>query len=120
VIVHFPAYRRFSEARIEADDAMMALLIGARLGEHALKTSAASPDALLPALFGQIRGIGRLNRTAGDSARLLADAETHLANMAIPYVLAIHGSFLVSVAQMLRDDARDSTTQTMLSPAKRI
>lgn len=109
--VRFPAYRRFSEARIEANDAMMALLIGARLGEHALKTSAASPDALLPSLFGQIPGIKRLNRTAGDSARLLAGAETHLANMAIPYVLAIHGSFMVAAAQMLRDDGRDPVAQ---------
>jgi hypothetical protein len=45
VIVHFPAYRRFSEARIEADDAMMVLLIGARLGEHAPRLR--SPGAYL-------------------------------------------------------------------------
>jgi hypothetical protein len=89
------------------NDAMMALLIGARLGEHALSTSAASPDALLPDLFGQIPGIERLNRTAGDAARLLRDAETHLAYMAIPYALTIHGAFLVSVCEMVRAAGRD-------------
>jgi hypothetical protein len=115
VIVRFPAYRRFSAARIDANDAMMALLIGARLGKHALNTSAASPEVLLPSLFGQIPGIARLNRTAGDAARLLSGAETHLAYMAIPYALAIHGSFLVSAAQMLRDDGHDPETHTYTS-----
>jgi hypothetical protein len=107
VIVRFPAYRRYSESRIEVNDAMMALLIGARLGEHALRTSAASPEVLLPSLFGQIDGIRRVNRTAGDAARLLADAEMHLAYMAIPYALAVHGTFLVAAAGMVRDDGRD-------------
>jgi hypothetical protein len=116
MIVRFPAYRRFSEARIEANDAMMALLIGARLGRHALETSAASPEALLPSLFGQICGIGRLNRTAGDSARLLAGAERHLAYMAIPYALAVHGSFMVAAAQMVRDDGRDPVTNRYALP----
>lgn len=119
MIVRFPAYRRFSEARIEANDAMMALLIGARLGEHALKTSAASPEALLPSLFGQIRGIERLNRTAVDSARLLAGAETHFAYMAIPYALAIHGSFMAASAQMLRDDGRDPVTHGYSLPREK-
>lgn len=89
----------------------MALLIGARLGQHALSTSAASPDALLPALFGRIPGIERLNRTAGDAAMLLARAETHLAYMAIPYALSVHASFVVAAAEMVRDagfDAVDS------------
>jgi hypothetical protein len=107
VIVRFPAYRRFSEASIEVNDAMMALLVGARLGEHALKNSAASRDVLLPSLFGQIPGIARLNRTTSDAAHLLANAETHLAYMAIPYALAVHSSFIVSAAGMVRDDGRD-------------
>ena len=111
MILRFPAYRRYSDARVEVNDAMMALLIGARLGEHALSTSAADPDALLPSLFGQIPGIARLNRTAGDAAGLLAEAEVHLASMAIPYTLAVHGAFLAAAAQMVRDaglDQRDA------------
>lgn len=81
--MRYPAYRRYSEARIAVNDAMMALLIGARLGEHALGNSAASPSARLPELFGRIEGIQRLNRTAGDAAVLLARAEEHLVHMAI-------------------------------------
>jgi hypothetical protein len=107
VSVGFPAYRQYSNARIEVNDAMMALLIGARLGEHALSTSAASPDVRLPTLFGQIASIRRFNRTAGDAARLLGTAEVHLAYMAIPYVLAVHSTLIESVAQMVRDDGKD-------------
>jgi len=116
VLVRFPAYRRYSEARIEVNDAMMALLIGARLGEHALRTSAADPSALLPSLFGQIAGIARVNRTAGDAARLLGDAEKHLAYMAIPYALTVHSAFLVSAARMLRDDRRDEPSHDYSVP----
>lgn len=108
VAVKFPAYRDFDAARIAANDAMMALLIGARLGEHDLMTSAASPETRLPTLFGQVEGIRRVNRTIGDAAGLLAQAEGHLAQMAIPYALAVHGAFLARTVRMLRRDGRDS------------
>jgi len=107
VIVRFPAYRRYSKARVEVNDSMMALLIGARLGEHALNTSPADSDALLPSLFGQIPGIDRVNRTAADAARLLAEGELHLAYMAIPYALSVHASFLVSAARLVRQAGLD-------------
>lgn len=116
VIVRFPAYRQYTAARIEVNDAMMALLIGARLGQHALSNTPASPEVLLPTLFGQISGIARLNRTAGDAAQLLADAERHLAYMAIPYALTVHSSFLVQAAAMLRDDGRDEDSAVHAIP----
>ena len=108
VIVRFPAYRRYSEARVEVSDSMMALLIGARLGEHALKTSPASSDARLPDLFGQIPGISRVNRTAADAAALLAGGELHLTYMAIPYALSVHASFVIAAARMVRQAGLDS------------
>jgi hypothetical protein len=107
VLLRYPAYRRYSEARIAVNDAMMALLIGSRLGEHALANSAASPSAMLPELFGRIDGIERLNRTVGDAAVLLARAEEHLVYMAIPYALSVHGSFISASAEMLRAAGHD-------------
>jgi hypothetical protein len=107
MLVRYPAYRRYSAARIAVNDAMMALLIGARLGEHTLANTAASAEAMLPDLFGRIEGIARLNRTVGDAAQLLADAEEHLVYMAIPYALSIHGSFIAASARMLRDTGHD-------------
>ena len=107
VVVRYPAYRRYSEARIAVNDALMALLIGARLGEHALANSAANANAMLPELFGRIDGIARLNRTVGDAAVLLARAEEHLVYMAIPYALSVHGSFVSASAEMLRTAGHD-------------
>jgi hypothetical protein len=94
----------------------MALLIGARLGEHALNTSPADPDAHLPELFGRIPGIERVNRTVSDAARLLADAEHHLASMGIPYVLGVQGAFVADTIGMLRDDRKDDATATRSIP----
>lgn len=106
--VRFPTYRLYKENLIAANDAMMALMIGARLGQHSLSTSPASPDALLPQLFGSIDGIERLNRTAADAADLLSASEYHLASMGIPYALSTHGAFISSVIEMLRADGRDA------------
>jgi hypothetical protein len=105
--LNFPAYRRYHEARVAASDSLMALLIGARLGHHALSTSPAHPSAHLPELFGRIPGIERVNRTVGDAARLLEDAEHHLASMGIPYVLGVHGAYLSEAITMLREDGKD-------------
>jgi hypothetical protein len=118
VRVRFPAYRRYTAARIEVNDAVMALLVGARLGEHALKSSAADPDALLPALFGRIESINRLNRTPADAAELLAGAETHLAYMALPYALAVHHVFIIDALRMLREDGHDDPTSNYEIPAQ--
>lgn len=116
MLIRFPAYRHYTTARIEANDAMMALLIGARLGQHALATSAAGDDVRLPSLFGRIPAIERLNRTTAEAAALLDEAERHLAYMAIPYVLSAHGALLVDVAEMLRNDGRDDEAQRYRLP----
>ena len=105
--LRFPAYRRYKASLVAANDAMMALLIGARLGEHSLRTSAAAPDRRLPDIYGRIPDIQRVNRTVADAARLLEGAEHHLASMGIPYVLGVHGAFIADAIEMLREDGRD-------------
>ena len=85
----------------------MALLIGARLGQHALNSSPADPNAHLPDLFGRIPGIERVNRKVADAARLLEEAEHHLASMGIPYVLGVQGAYLSETIAMLREDGKD-------------
>src|SRR6266496_2979500 len=114
--VKFPACRRYKAARVAASDSLMALLIGARLGEHALSTSPADPSARLPELFGRIPGIDRVNRTVTDAARLLADAEHHLASMGVPYVLGVQGAFVGETITMLREDREDDASATRSIP----
>jgi hypothetical protein len=107
VRVRFPGYRRYKAGLVAANDAMMALLIGARLGEHSLSNSAASPGTHLPQIYGEIPGIERVNRTVADAARLLAEAEHHLASMGIPYVLGVHAAFVADATTLLREDGQD-------------
>jgi hypothetical protein len=114
--VRFPAYRRYKTGVVAANDTMMALLIGARLGEHSLEHSAATATTRLPELYGRIPDIQRFNRTVADAARLLGDAEYHLALMGIPYVLGVHGAFVAETITMLRDDGRDDEGRTWLIP----
>jgi hypothetical protein len=79
----FPAYRRYHDARVAASDSLMALLIGARLGQHALSTSPADPKSHLPDLFGLIPGIERVNRTgaAVDSSPAVANGVVYVGSI---------------------------------------
>jgi hypothetical protein len=105
--LRFPAYRRYREARITSNDAMVALVIASRLGQHVLRTSAADPDALLPVLFRKLPGVERLNVTAERAAELLESSEQLLAQMAIPYVLSVHEAYLGDAIEMIKDDGKD-------------
>ncbi len=100
-IVHFPEFRNFKQAWTEADDAMMALLIGGRLGRHLLSASEGSPE-LLGALYPTVIDSGRLNRTVGEAHDLIESAERYFAYMAIPYVLSVYGDFLAQSISLLR------------------
>lgn len=67
VEVRFPLYRTYTAARQDADNAMMALVAGSRLAEHALQLTADS-HRLLPEMSAGLRlGACRL-----DEARLAA------------------------------------------------
>jgi hypothetical protein len=61
-IVQFANYRQYELARIEASNAVMGLLAGARMAAHMLQLTEGS-DRLLPEIFPQIQHIGRLNLT---------------------------------------------------------
>src|SRR4051794_8865769 len=86
---------------------MVALMLGARLGQDQLREAGGPPDAKLPELFGEVPGIRMLNRTAEDAAGLLSDAEGHLASMGVPYVLGVHAVLMSAVITMLREDGHD-------------
>ena len=65
-----------------SNDAMVALLIASRLGQHVLTTSAADPSVRLPVLFRQLQGIDRLNVTSERASELLGSSEELLVKMA--------------------------------------
>lgn len=62
-VVRFAAYRSYEAARVEASNAMMALLAGAQLASHLLLLSDGSSQ-LLPAMYPRVPHIGRFNLTS--------------------------------------------------------
>ena len=105
-IIKFPAYRRFDALRIIADDAMMALLIGGRVGRTML--AGTDPKAWLPDAV-PVEDARRLNLRVAEAAELMTVSEVYLAYMGIPFVLAVYQSFLAHVVLLLRKDGLDGT-----------
>lgn len=101
--IRFARYREYVEARVEANNAMMALLAGSRLAAHALQLHGDSPHQL-PGLFPAVRDIDRFNLPPGRASELLLDADAHLAAVAIPYALALYEAFVKDAALMLKSD----------------
>jgi hypothetical protein len=92
-VVNFLAYQLHEQGRVEANDAMMALLVGSRLSRHILTLMDGS-DAFLTRVFPKLPGVSRLHVPVPRARELLADSERHLALMAIPYSVTIHEDFL--------------------------
>lgn len=98
--IRFPEYREYERHRIDASNAMMALLAGAQLASHLLQLTEGS-DRLLPEVFPRVQHIGRFNLTSEDARRILNAADVHLGAMSVPYALAIHEDFLKTCLQLL-------------------
>jgi len=104
------AYSKFTDARIKANDAMIALLIGSRLSSITIHGLDLSEGELLKAYFNEInlQGHERFNLTSSEALRVLSDAENHLAYMAIPYTLSIYERFVRDVIKILKASECDS------------
>ena len=87
--VRFADYRRYEAHRVEASNAMMALLAGAGMASHLLQLTHGSRH-LLPEVFPQVPHIGRFNLRTEVARQILDAADTHLGAMSIPYALALH------------------------------
>ena len=101
------AFRSFERARIQANDAMVALLVGARIARETLSLRDAHDGSLLPELFPNVAEVERLNRGVRDAQDIIENAELYLAYMAIPFVLAVYQSYLVQVIVLLQQDGAD-------------
>lgn len=97
----------------------MALLAGSRLAENTLQLTAGSAR-LLPEIFPAVPHIKRMNLSTASAQSLLAEAETHLSAMAVPYALAIHEDFvqtcfglLIRAGQMTQAEADGTKAYSM-------
>ena len=100
-IARFLAYRNHEDSRIEANNAMMAMLAGSRLAMHTLSLTSGSKH-MLPEIFPAVEHIGRMNLKVDSAQKLLADAESHLSAMAVPYALALHEDYVTICLKLLQ------------------
>lgn len=98
--VEFPEFRRYEATRQEANNAMMALLAGAQLAAHTLQLASGSRQ-LLPDIFPGVEHISYFNLRTDSATQLLLDTGHHLGAVAVPYALAVHEDFVVTVIAIL-------------------
>lgn len=101
--INFRRYRKYVDARVDANNAMIALLAGSRLAAHNLQLHSGSPHQL-PGLFPAVKDIDRFNLLPDQASTLLLDADSHLSAVAIPYALAVYEAFVKDAAGLLKRD----------------
>ncbi|TQM25640.1 hypothetical protein [Nocardia bhagyanarayanae] len=99
-IARFREYREYEARKIDANNAMMALLAGAQLAAHLLKLTEGS-DHLLPQVFPGVEHIKRFNLRTAQATEILFAADPHLGMMGVPYVLALHEDYLRTCVRLL-------------------
>lgn len=115
-VVRFRAYRRYEALRVEASNALMGLLAGARLSNHLLQLNRGS-DRLLPEVYPNVPHIRRFNLTAEAASDILAEADVHLGAMSIAYALALHEDYMKTCLLMAADAGLVSRRRARETPA---
>lgn len=110
-IVRFPAYRVYDDAWVEVNDAVMATLVSLELAKHTLET-VSDEEKMTTDLFPEVEHIRRMHLSVGSARKLLAKTNSHLAAMAIPYVLSLHEDYMMTCLRMLQK-ARLINSQTI-------
>lgn len=98
--MEFPAFRQYEAIRQEANNAMMALLAGSKLAAHTLQLTAGSRQ-LLPEIFPGVEHVTYFNLRTDAATQLLLDTGHHLGAVVVPYALAVHEDFVVTVLDLL-------------------
>lgn len=98
--VRFARYREYTDARVRANNSMVALLAGSRLAAHALQLNEGSPHQL-PGLYPGVLDIDRFNLLPDAARELLSSADRDLAAVAIPYALAVYEAFVKDAIAVL-------------------
>lgn len=117
-VIRFPAYRDFELSRVEANDALMSLLLGRHLALRELDNNQARPGLLLGELYEGIPASARFNVPLQDARQALIDAEQHFAQMAIPSIVTVHEIFVREVVALLKAAGKDPPSRT--SDPKRV
>lgn len=103
--IRFPEYRTYLDARVEVNNAMIAILAGSRLAAHTLSLTIGS-KLTLSKIFPAVDHIERFDLSSDAARNLLNNAEHHVASVSIPYALATHEDFVMSILELLKRNGR--------------
>lgn len=100
--IKYPKYKKFVDQRVEANNAMMALLAGSQLALHTLQLTEGSTQTLKN-VFPAVNHIERFDLRTSDARELLGDVEYHLSSVAVPYALATHEAYVMDLLKDLKN-----------------
>ncbi|MGK4593927.1 hypothetical protein [Amycolatopsis sp. w19] len=99
-LVQFPAFRHHEASRESANNAMMALLVGAQVSANFLELTRDS-SRQLSEIFPTIPHVERFDLRPDAAQAILRGAEEHLGAMAVPQALAIHEGFILDCLELI-------------------
>ncbi|CKI34089.1 hypothetical protein LTT02_25520 [Mycolicibacterium smegmatis] len=99
--VKYPEYRQYQEISIDVNNAVMSLLAGSRIANHAIVNNGTQNQQLAD-IFPTVEHIDRFNLRVGPATKYLSAADDHLASMEITYALAVHEDFVTSAIEFAR------------------
>jgi hypothetical protein len=112
--VHFAAFRILEERRVEAGNAIWAILAGSKIAANTLSLTEGSTRTLAE-MFPSVEHIERFNLRSDIARSLLGNAEADLCTMGMSYAIALHEDFvktclswLVPLKRITRSKLRDA------------
>lgn len=99
-LIKFREFRIYEESRIQMNDSIMTILVGLGLASNTVNKSHKSNEYLTK-VFSAVDHVERMDVTLLSYEAKLVDAESHLAIMAVPYVLSLHEEYVISSLKMV-------------------
>ncbi|NYD42218.1 hypothetical protein [Nocardioides panaciterrulae] len=114
--MHFEAFRTLEQRRIDAGNAIWAILAGSKIASNTLNLTEGSTRTLAE-MFPTVEHIERFNLRSDIARSLLGDAEADLCTMGMSYAIALHEDFvktclgwLLPLGLVTRSQLRDAKT----------
>ena len=100
----FPAYDNFNKYRANANNDVVALLIGSRIGAQRINNICNKSSRRMPDIFTDIEDIKKFNVTPDQAILEIQRSEHALVNMAIVQTLSVYEIFVKATARILLEN----------------
>lgn len=107
--VKFPIFRRYEQSRVEMNDSIMTIIVGLGVASTALSPEKNSDR--IADIFDGVAHVERMNVDLKSFGLKIIDTESHLATMALPYILSLHEDYILTCLELLRLSRIVSRTQ---------